>query len=337
MSALAPVPADARAGRGRKPRGTRLRWALGGFAVLMLTGACGTSPRSDASTTVEDESRDESHGASHDEARLAPASIMGQPDRPIVGPQGGVGQFVVECELSHVAADDPIIFPGQPGASHLHAFFGSTAVDADSSPEDLLKAPTSCDDARDTAAYWVPVLMDGGRVVAPTFAVAYYRAGLEVEPETVRAYPHGLVMIAGDPRATAAQPVSVVAWSCGHGSRREVLPPDCPPGASLRLDVTFPDCWDGINTDVPGHRDHLRYSNSGSCPTSHPVPLPQLVLSVVYPLSGDVSRMRLASGSLLSGHADFMNAWDQDALEGEVDLCIRRQNVCRISSGRLPN
>jgi hypothetical protein len=46
--------------------------------------------------------------------------------------------------------------------------------------------------------------------------------------------------------------------------------------------------------------------------------------------------MRLASGSLLSGHADFVNSWDQEELESEVDLCIRRQNVCRISSGRMP-
>ena len=289
--------------------------------TLAFTASCGASP----------------HAVGH-EARtgLAPASIMGQPDRPIAGPQGAVGQFVVECELSHVAADDPIVFPGQPGASHLHAFFGNTAVDANSTPAELLSAPTSCDDARDTAAYWVPVLIDDGEVVAPIFAVAYYRAGWGVEPSSVRAYPHGLVIVAGDPQATEAQPVSVVAWSCGNGSRRAVLPPACSTGAELRLDVTFPDCWDGVHTDVPGHREHMRYSKSGSCPVSHPVPVPQLVLSVVYPVTGEATAMRLASGSLLSGHADFMNAWDQQALEDEVDLCIRQENVCRISSGRMP-
>lgn len=275
------------------------------------------------------------HSGAHGDTSLAPAAVMGQPDRPIAGPQGAVGQFVVECELSHVAPDDPIVHPGRPGASHLHAFFGSSATDADSTPEDLLVAPTSCDDARDTAAYWVPVLVDAGDVVAPTFAVAYYRAGLGVDPGTVQAFPHGLVMVAGDPGATQPQPVSVVAWSCGHGARREVLPPDCPEGASLRLDVTFPDCWDGRATDVPGHRDHMRYSRAGDCPRTHPVAVPQLVVSAVYPVFGDASTMRLASGSLMTGHADFVNAWDQAALEREVDLCIRQQNVCRISSGRM--
>jgi hypothetical protein len=143
-------------------------------------------------------------------------------------------------------------------------------------------------------------------------------------------------MIAGDPLATEPQPVSVVAWSCGNGSRRDVRPPSCDSSALLRLDVTFPDCWDGVNLDVPGHRDHLRYSSAGRCPESHPTAIPQLVLSVTYPVHGAVGGMRLASGSLLSGHADFVNSWDQEELESEVDLCIRRQNVCRISSGRMP-
>lgn len=54
----------------------------------------------------------------------------GKPDRVIAGPQGGRGQFVVECGFSHVATDDPIVHPGQPGASHEHVFFGNTTTDA---------------------------------------------------------------------------------------------------------------------------------------------------------------------------------------------------------------
>lgn len=297
--------------------------------AAVVLAACGSS--SDRSGSALS-----GHDGSHAGASLAPAVSMGQPDRPITGPQGAVGQFVVECELSHVAPDDPIVYPGRPGESHLHAFFGNEAVTASSTLEDLLGASTSCDDVRDTAAYWVPVLFDEGEVVAPTYAVAYYRAGLGVDPTSVQSYPPGLTMIAGDPLATGPQPVSVVAWSCGIGSRRDVLPPTCDSGAPLRLDVTFPDCWDGVNLDVPGHRGHLRYSNGGRCPESHPTAIPQLVLSVTYPVHGDVSDMRLASGSLLSGHADFVNSWDQEELESEVDLCIRRQNVCRISSGRMP-
>jgi len=253
-----------------------------------------------------------------------------------VGPQGGVGQFVVECELSHVAADDPILYPGAAGASHLHAFFGNTSLNASSTLEELLVSSTSCENAQDTAAYWVPVLIDDGEVLAPTYSVAYYRAGLDVDVSTVQAYPPGLVMIAGDPLAVEPQPVSVVAWSCGNGSLRAILPPVCPRRAGLHLDVTFPDCWDGRNLDVPGHRGHVRYSSGGQCPDTHPVPIPQLIFSAIYPVFGDVSHMRLASGSLLTGHADFVNSWNQEVIEGEVELCLRRDIVCGVSSGRLP-
>jgi hypothetical protein len=142
-------------------------------------------------------------------------------------------------------------------------------------------------------------------------------------------------MIAGDAAATDPQPTSVVAWSCGSGAIRDALPPSCPTDRGLRLDVTFPDCWDGNNLDVPGHRDHMRYSTGGECPSTHPVHVPQLIFSVAYPVSGDASGLRLASGGLLTGHADFVNAWDQERLTTEVELCLHRDAVCGVTSGRI--
>ena len=306
-----------------------------GLAIAAV--ACGSG----ASQSAQDKET-QSHGLAllghHNgsDMSLEPASVMGQPDRPITGPQGGVGQFVVECELSHVASDDPILYPGATGASHLHAFFGNNSTTALSTFEELLEASTSCENVQDTASYWVPVLIDQGEVIAPTYSVAYYRAGLGIDPASVQAYPPGLMMIAGDPTAVEPQPVSVVAWSCGNGSLREAMPPICPRRAGLHLDVTFPDCWDGENLNVPGHRGHVRYSNDGQCPDSHPVPIPQLIFSAIYPVFGDITQMRLASGSLLTGHADFVNSWNQDVLEREVELCLRRDNVCGIASGRIP-
>lgn len=309
-------------------------WALFLIGAMTVVVACGGN-------TAQDSPQHQSHAGAVakkggvPDVILESAAVMGTPDRPIAGPQGGVGQFVVECELSHVAADDPILYPDQPGASHLHAFFGNTSTSAGSTLEELVSSPTSCDDPQDTAAYWVPVLIDDGQVIAPTSSVAYYRAGLGIEATTVQAYPPGLVMIAGDPMASEPQPLSVVAWSCGNGSQRSALPPECPRRVWLRLDVTFPDCWDGVNLDSPGHRSHLRYSNQGQCLSSHPVPIPQLVFSVAYPVFGDVSHLRLASGSLLTGHADFVNSWHQEKLVNEVEVCLQREKVCGISSGRF--
>ena len=50
------------------------------------------------------------------------------------GPQGLVPQFIVTCAFSHTAPDDPIVFPGEPGQSHQHDFFGNRATDAWSTP-----------------------------------------------------------------------------------------------------------------------------------------------------------------------------------------------------------
>jgi hypothetical protein len=35
------------------------------------------------------------------------------------------GNFRFLCRASHLAADDPIVYPNQPGKSHLHHFFGT--------------------------------------------------------------------------------------------------------------------------------------------------------------------------------------------------------------------
>jgi hypothetical protein len=248
-----------------------------------------------------------------------------------VGPQGSHGQFVVECGLSHTASDDPIVRPGEPGASHLHRFFGNRDVDAGSTYESLQGAATSCDQPRDTASYWAPALLDGdGRLIESIRAVAYYRGGAGIAPTSVVAYPPALKMLAGDPHATAEQSIDVVAWSCGAGRPRTATPPQCPPDSALGLNVTFPDCWDGRNLDSADHRTHTARSTGGRCPSSHPVPIPELLLVVEYPPL-DPHRLSLSSGGVLSGHADFWNVWDQAKLETEVAGCLNRDVVCGVS------
>jgi hypothetical protein len=247
------------------------------------------------------------------------------------GPQGAVGQFVVECALSHTAFDDPIVHPGEPGASHQHLFFGNRDVAANSSYESLAGGDTSCDQPRDTASYWAPALFDAtGRTVQPIRAVAYYRAGPGVDPQSVQPYPPGLKMLGGDQHATSAQPLSVVGWSCGGGRPRSVSPPKCPGDSPLSLNVTFPDCWNGTDLDSPDHVSHTATSTGGRCPDSHPTPLPELVLVVDYP-AVDPDGIELASGGVGTGHADFWNVWDQAKLETEVRGCLHRDVVCGVN------
>jgi hypothetical protein len=250
------------------------------------------------------------------------------------GPQGRVPQFVVECGFSHAAPDDPIVHPGHAGASHLHSFFGSTMTAAGSTADDLAAGLTTCDQQLDRAAYWAPALLDGGAAVTPTKAVAYYRPGVGVDPASVEPYPFGLAMLAGEPHAEEGQPLEVVAWSCGTGSERHTTPPECPRGRPLRLAVAFPDCWDGRNVDSPDHRAHMARSERGRCPGSHPVPVPQLLLTISYPVTGVGHDLALASGPLSGGHADFLNAWDPDKLRTEVESCLQRGLTCGVASTR---
>ena len=250
------------------------------------------------------------------------------------GPQGRVPQFVVECGFSHMGAADPIVHPGMAHMGHLHVFFGNTGTGADSTAASLSRGGTTCDQQLDRAAYWAPALLDHGRPVTPTKAVAYYRPGVGIDPAAVRPYPFGLKMLGGDQTATAPQPIDEVAWSCGAGSVRTVTPATCPAGRPLRLAVAFPDCWDGRHLDSSDHTAHVARSRDGACPRSHPVPIPQLLLAITWPVTGTGHALSLASGSVLTGHADFINAWDETALQTEVSSCLRRGIVCGVAYTR---
>lgn len=312
-------------------------------AVLVAAGAAtgGVGQASGPAGITADEHGDHDEHDDHDEhsvattvAGLAPegSDAGAAPDHPIAGPQGTVGQFVVECALSHSATDDPIVHPGHAGNSHLHDFFGSLVVDADSTYDELLDGGTSCQQQLDTAAYWAPALLDAnGTAVVPLRSVAYYRAGLGVDPATVVTFPPDFKMIAGDADASMPQPTSVVAWTCNAGGTRHPAPPVCPDGANLRLVITFPDCWDGSSIDSDDHRSHVAYNTAGVCPPSHPVSVPQLQFAIDYRHVPDPSGLSLASGPLVTAHSDFWNTWDQDKLEREVRTCINADVVCGIS------
>jgi hypothetical protein len=48
-------------------------------------------------------------------------------------------------------------------------------------------------------------------------------------------------------------------------------------------------CWDGVNLDSPDHQSHMfntikqdGFVNSGPCPASHPVMMPQLTYETVW-------------------------------------------------------
>ena len=53
----------------------------------------------------------------------------------------------------------------------------------------------------------------------------------------------------------------------------------------------------------------MAHSHEYVCPASHPVKVPLIRAMIRYPLS-DGRGVTLASGGQLTGHADFVNAWE---------------------------
>jgi Domain of unknown function (DUF1996) len=268
------------------------------------------------------------------------------------GAEGGKlrgNNFFANCRFSHTSNDDPIVYPGEPGRSHAHTFFGNTSTDAGSTPAGLRKGRTTCKPRADKAAYWVPTLFQNGVEVRPAKAQFYYvlRSFDEMHP-----FPMGLKMVAGDAHAHHAQPRHVTYWACGGGAgvrvkKGSTVPETCPvvrrsfksfvkrcptcPAERrtftariktfVELHVDFPDCWDGERLDSADHKSHMAYSLDYVCPATHPVKMPLIRALIRYPIT-DGRNVELASGGQLTGHADFINAWDQRALAKLVDDCF---------------
>ena len=258
--------------------------------------------------------------------------------------------FYANCRFSHTSNDDPIVYPGQPGRSHAHTFFGNRTTDAASTPGSLRGARTTCRPRADKAAYWVPTLYQDGREVRPAKGQFYYNLR---SFERMRAFPAGLKMVAGDAHAHHPQSTRIVYWTCGgsagvrFGGRSSTAPETCPVVRTsfksftrkcptcpvvrrrfpariktfVELHVNFPDCWDGKRLDSPDHHSHMAHSRGYVCPATHPVKVPLIRLLIRYPIT-DGRGLVLASGGQLTGHADFVNAWDQRVLERLVDDCF---------------
>lgn len=240
--------------------------------------------------------------------------------------------FFSNCYFSHISADDPIVYPRHPGVSHSHTFFGAATTNAGSTIASLRNSRTTCRRRGDTAAYWVPTLYADGVAVKPTKGSAYF----VLRARGMHAYPAGLKIVAGDAHARSPQSLDVTYWSCsGLEGTRWHSPHACSTArlggrpSLLQLDVVFPDCWDGRQLDSADHKSHMAYSRHFSCPRSHPVKVPRLRFIVTYPLR-QPKRLSLASGGVYSGHADFVNAWDQAALEEIVHACFESTARCTL-------
>lgn len=269
-------------------------------------------------------------------------------------PENG-GNFRTFCHTSHFNYDDPLVFPGQPGASHLHMYFGNRGVNAFTTADSLVSTGDStCNGGTlNRTGYWVPAMLDtAGNPQVPLPINVYYKNGV-LQPEDVQPMPNGLRMIAGDASSgpTNQQSRRVAQYSCLSTYTTQVNHiPNCDQGDTLIVQLSFPQCWDGVNLDSPDHKSHLAYGEWNGvrhvCPSTHPVGLSQLTYVFDYPvndpngtknwrISSDMYDVNADAGRYggHSMHGDWMMAWDETVVQTWTRECINARRDC--SNGEL--
>ena len=230
-----------------------------------------------------------------------------------IPPLDAGGAFRISCIAGQLLRDDPIFLPGQPGASHLHQFWGNTGANANSTYQSLrTSGQSTCTNPSagpvNRAAYWMPAMLDGaGNVVKPDTLETYYKQFARTDPEcTVLAtaclpLPNGIRYTFGYNMTTMSGGITdpnameywVTSFTCvqpdegtpvvngGFHTIDAIVAAGCPAGVHLHINFIAPDCWDGKNVDVADHRSHMAYptrsiagqTNPG-CPLDHPYMLP---------------------------------------------------------------
>lgn len=245
------------------------------------------------------------------------------------------GQFWVRCGYSHSAMDDPIVFPNQPGVSHMHDFFGNKTAGANSTVDSMLAGATTCRIPSDTAGYWSPTGYLRGARIKPLAMRIYYLGVRDFPVETI---PPGLKIIGGNKDATSADDNPHVSWYCGQNATVSTpkmnAPYDCSPYSQYRfMDgvvgvVDLPNCWDGVGLAA----SDVVYPVGGECPPGFHV-LPKVSqrihFGVMNPLNPDGTvGLSLSSGPYYTLHADFWNTWQQPRLDQLVSDCLDARVGC---------
>lgn len=264
------------------------------------------------------------------------------------------------CEASHFNYDDMILYPGDPGKSHLHQYFGNTLADGNSTYNSLRTTGNgSCQGyAINRSAYWQPAMRTDDKVVVPRWGNIYYKNANPVESNAVR-LPRGLQWIGGmnihdqnyyaDRLPSGYQLVGTgdgrKGWRCmtnGSGQFKYLRELDgtptftCPDGGQVELEMIGPQCWDGARVTTANGRDHMAYrirrSSTGQeeCPATHPWKIPSFTYKVVYTVGPEFSEWRLDSDNMPgmqqfrpgeSMHFDFAEGWEDSFLEAFLRLC----------------
>ncbi|MBN8806688.1 MAG: DUF1996 domain-containing protein [Sphingomonas sp.] len=270
------------------------------------------------------------------------------------------GAFRFLCAPSHNAYDDPVVYPGQSGKSHLHTFYGNTLADANSSYQSLrTTGDSTCNNFLNRSAYWMPALMNGkGKVVMADYAQIYYKRmpasdpRCAIEATACVALPRGLRFVFGFNMSSPSNS-GLFYWNCdgaggvsGHFPDIAQAAAGCPVGARIGAVVVAPICWNGTQLDSADHRSHLAYQyydtwGQPKCDAAHPYIIPQFQIAAWFTTDSTLDRSGNESATAdtwyLSSdrmpgmawavpgttlHSDWFGAWEDSIMERWTSHCI---------------
>lgn len=255
--------------------------------------------------------------------KSGPIVVADNANPPNAQNSAGAGAFRILCDVSHMSFDDPIVWPGRPGKTHLHVFFANQKTGAASVLTQMpFSGNSSCNGGTiNRSGYWTPALIyhrpgnvRDGEVQIPTINNAYYKGHCCTgdSGNSAIVWPGaGLRMISGyanntDPNALPGRfdclesdqsttngfnhiPTTADVTALGAGNCVEMI-----------ILVQFHSCWNG-NIDSPDHVSHVTdivdpYTNPLCSNSSYPILLPSISYNIHYQIAAaDYDYMRLAS------------------------------------------